>query len=107
MRDHGNMPALDWRISKPPFKAKALIVHEEPVILQMPSDFDASLDGQDFSGVVHRRIGIVCNCDARQVLRWLSRRKREPGMEIVAEACAWSGSLVDVDCEHNRLIVHD
>jgi hypothetical protein len=28
MRDHGNMPVLDWRVSKAPFKAKAQIVHE-------------------------------------------------------------------------------
>lgn len=107
MRDHGNMPVLDWRVSKAPFKAKAQIVHEEPVILQMPLDFDASLDGQRFAGVVHRRTGIVCNCNGRQVLLWLSWRNSEPGLEIVAKACAYSGSVVDIDREHNRLIVHD
>ena len=58
MRDHGNMPVLDWRVSKAPFKTKAQIVHKEPVILQIPRGFDASLGGQDFSGVVHRRIWI-------------------------------------------------
>ena len=43
MRDYDNMPVLDWRDDKAPQKAKAQILRQEPVVLQMPDDFDASL----------------------------------------------------------------
>lgn len=39
MRDHGNMPKLDWLDRASVHKAKAQILHQEPVILRMPEGF--------------------------------------------------------------------
>jgi hypothetical protein len=107
MRDYGNMPVLDWTVDKAPLKAKAQIIHEEPVILQMPATFDTSLDAESFSGKLHEETGILYDCDGSRVLSWLATRNHEPDLNIIAEACAYSNSLVDIDGTRKRLIVHD
>lgn len=107
MRDYGNMPVLDWTADKTPLKAKAQIMHEEPVILQMPITFDASLSGEEFAGKLHQETGILYDCDGSRALSWLADQNHEPDLNIIAEACAYSSSLVDIDGARMRLIVHD
>ena len=107
MRDYGNMPVLNWDDDKIPLKAKAQIIHEEPVILQMPDSFNASLDGAEFACKQHEDTGILYNCDGYGALTWLAEQNNEPSLKIVADACAYSSSLVDIDSAQRRLIVHD
>ena len=107
MRDYGNMPVLDWAGDNAPLKAKAQIMHEEPVILQMPETFDASLHGEVFDGKLHEETGIIYDCDGSKVLGWLATQNHEPDLNIIAEACAYSSSRVDIDNTGKRLIVHD
>lgn len=107
MRDYGNMPILDWTDDHAPLKAKAQIVHEEPVILQMPNTFEIDLNGERFSGILHEATGILYNCDGSNALSWLADQTHEPDLNFIAEACAYSGSLVDIDGSRKRLIVHD
>ena len=107
MRDYSNMPVLDWSGENAPIKAKTQIMHEEPVILQMPDTFDVSLNGERFSGKLITENGIQFNCDGFRVLVWLANQNREPDLAMIADACAYSSSLVDVDGARNRLIVHD
>jgi hypothetical protein len=66
------MPVLDWSRDRASLKAKAQIVHEEPVILQMPDSFDVSLDGEVFAGRLHEKTGILYNCNGYKVLNWLA-----------------------------------
>ena len=107
MRDYGNMPVLNWDEDKVPLKAKAQIMHEEPVILQMPAGFDVSLDGSEFDCKLHEDTGILYNCDGFRALSWLADQNQEPALRIIADACAYSSSLVDIDSAQRRLIVHD
>jgi len=106
MRDYDNMPVLDWRDDKAPQKAKAQILHQEPVILQMQDDFDTSLDGAEFDCELHQETGILYNCGGR-VLSRLAERNQLPSLNIIAEACIESSSRVDIDTTHKRLVVHD
>ena len=107
MRDYSNMPVLDWTGENAPVKAKTQIMHEEPVILQMPDTFDASLDVEQFSGRIDEETGIRFNCDGSKLLRWLATQNKDPDLDVIADACAYSSSLVDIDGINNRLIVHD
>jgi hypothetical protein len=107
MRDYGNMPLLEWTGQNAAIKAKAQIMHEEPVILQMPETFDATVNAEEFSGKVHEVTGILYDCEGPKVLEWLANRNDEPDLHIIAEACAYSSSLVDIDSNRKRLIVHD
>jgi hypothetical protein len=107
MRDYGNMPVLEWRDASASQKARAQILHQEPVILQMPDDFDAGIDGSQFGCALHEESGILYDCDGGEVLNRLATKNALPDLLILAEACELSSSQVDIDQENKRLIVHD
>jgi hypothetical protein len=106
MRDHDNMPVIDWTEDHAPAKATAQILHQEPVVLQMPDSFDASLDPIDFDCNVEGN-GIHYNCDGAKVLEKLSILNDLPTLRKVADACFTSSSQVDIDPVRKRIIVHD
>lgn len=107
MRDHGNMPLLHWTSDNAPLRAKAQIMHEEPVILQMPDTFQMPLNGEKFAGKLDEETGILYDCNGLKALNWLAIQNHEPDLSIIAQACDYSSSLVDIDSMHNRVIVHD
>jgi hypothetical protein len=107
MRDYDNMPVLDWRDEKAPIKAKAQILHQEPVILQMPDDFDASVDGDQFGCKLQQDTGILYDCEGGKILQQLATQSRLPALNTIAEACIKSSSQVDIDSKRRRIIVHD
>jgi hypothetical protein len=107
MRDYGNMPVLEWYDAKSSHKAKAQILHQEPVILQMPDDFDAGIDGSEFGCELHEESGILYDCNGGEVLSRLATKNALPDLLILAEACEQSSSQIDIDNENKRLIVHD
>jgi len=107
MRDYGNMPLLHWTDDKTALRAKAQILHQEPVILQMPDTFDASLDNDDYGCILHEETGILYNCDGGRLLHRLAQQNQLPDLNLVADACTASNSQVDIDRARKRLIVHD
>ena len=107
MRDYDNMPVLNWRDEKAPQKAKAQILHQEPMILQMPNDFDASVDGDQFGCKRQEDTGVLYDCEGDKILQQLAAQNRLPTLNTVAEACIESSSQVDLDDFHKRIIVHD
>lgn len=107
MRDYGNMPVLDWGDTKAPQKAKAQILLQEPVILQMPDDFDCAFDNDEFGCELQKDNDILINCEAGEALKRLATHNALPGLNIVADACVQSSSKVDIDRARKRLIVHD
>ncbi len=107
MHDYDNMPVLDWRNDKAPQKAKAQILHQEPVILQMPDDFDASVDGDQFGCKRQQNNGILYDCEGGKILQHLATQNHLPALNNIAEACIESSSQVDIDSTQKRIIVHD
>ncbi|MDT8452553.1 MAG: hypothetical protein RQ936_07410 [Gammaproteobacteria bacterium] len=107
MRDYDNMPVLDWNELNVPKKASAQILHQEPVILQMQDNFNSSVDADSFGCQIQSDTGILYNCDGHKILQQLSTQNKLPGLNAVADACLESSSRVDIDSNHNRIIVHD
>jgi hypothetical protein len=107
MRDYSNMPVLDWNSEHAPEKAKAQILRQEPVILQMPKDCEFLLHGDDYDCRVEEENGILYNCNGNKALQYLASQNQLPGLESIAEACAESSSQVDIDSDNKRIIVHD
>ncbi len=107
MRDYKNIPVLDWKVNNAPIKAKAQIMHQEPVILQMPDDFDASLDGDQFACKLQENTGIFYDCEGGNTIQQLAAQNHLPSLDTIAKACIESSSQVDIDGVHKRIIVHD
>lgn len=107
MRDYGNMPVLEWDDMHAPTKAKAQILHQEPVILQMPQDFDADIDSSVFGCSLDDDSGILYDCDGKATLDRMATKNALPELIIIAEACAQSNSRIDIDIHKKRIIVHD
>lgn len=107
MRDYSNIPVMDWNEDKAPKRAKAQILHQEPVILQMPDDFDTSLDGEDFDCRIEENGNILLECNGSEIVQHLAAKNHLPGLETIAEACFQSSSQVDIDTDKKRIIVHD
>ncbi len=106
MRDYDNMPVINWADEHASLKATAQILHQEPVVLQMPDSFDATLEPNDFGCSIEDN-GFFSNCDGAKVLDRLSALNDLPTLKMVAEACFSSRSQVDIDPAGKRLIVHD
>jgi hypothetical protein len=107
MRDYNNMPTLNWESEHAAEKAKAQILHQEPVILQMPDSFDLSLHSDDYDCLLQEEHGILYNCNGGDILNHLAELNGVPELKIIADACIESSSQVDVDSEQHRIIVHD
>jgi hypothetical protein len=107
MRDYSNIPTLNWTENDAARKAQAQIMRQEPVILQMPQSFRTDIDGSYFHCELDEQSGVLYGCDGGKLIRELAARNRIPELDRVAEACARSSSLVDLDSSHKRLIVHD
>lgn len=107
MRDYSNMPVLDWQAAKAPQKAKAQILHQEPVILQMPDSFMIDIESEDFGCKLEDNGNILYDCEGGELLQQVAKRNGIEGLKVVAEACLQSSSRVDIDRQRHRIIVHD
>jgi len=107
MRDYSNIPVLDWQAAKAPQKAKAQILHQEPVILQMPDDFRIDIESDAFGCKWEGDGDILYDCEGGELLRQVAQQTHLDGLTVVAEACTRSSSRVDIDRERHRIIVHD
>lgn len=107
MRDYSNIPTLKWQNAKNKYQAESQILHEEPVILEMPESFRCQVDGTLFGGLLNEETGIYYDCDAVPLLSQLAEDNMMPSLGTIADACKTSGSVVDVDPLGRRLIIHD
>lgn len=107
MRDYDNMPVINWNQQQAVHKARAQILHQEPVIIQMPDSFDPSLDGEIFGCELQGDNGIFYNCEGGKTLQRLAEQNALDELKLIAEACVESGSQVDIDRDGQRIIVHD
>lgn len=107
MRNYSNIPVLDWGEKKAALKAKAQILHQEPVILQMPSSFHIDIESDAFGCKREDDSDILYDCEGGGLLKQVAEQEHLEGLNIVAEACIRSSSRVDIDRERQRIIVHD
>lgn len=107
MRDYGNMPTLKLQDQGSVHRAKAQILHEEPLILELPEGVDLSVEPETCGGHLDPATGIHYNCDGGKTLSRLARQAHLPDLEQLAIAAAETRAEVDVDAGGHRLIIHD
>lgn len=106
MRSVDNMPVLDWQDGKNAMRAKFQVMHEEPVVLKMPADMDWSVSEGEFGCTLDDN-GMARDCEGGALLHRLAELNDMPGLEDIAQACAYSSARVDIDAAGSRIIVHD
>jgi len=108
MRDYDNMPNVKWEEPTSPYRAKAQILHQEPVILDMPETFDYDIGDDGIQHCqFHSESGIYYNCNGGVTLDILADINQQPTLHELAQACNTTHSQVDIDANGRRLIIHD
>jgi hypothetical protein len=107
MHDYDNVPVIEWGTKHAALKAKAQILHQEPVVLQMPADFNTDINGDDYNCRLNENTGVLHECNGAAILNRLAAENNYPSLNTIAEACMKSGSQVDIDTRSRRIIVHD
>lgn len=102
-----NMPTVDWQDGQNVSRVKVQVMHEEPVILQMPADMDWSVDGSEFECTADPESGMQRDCEGGGLLRKLAQLNDMPALKDIADACEYSSSRVDIDPAGSRIIIHD
>ncbi|HKJ72367.1 MAG TPA: hypothetical protein VKA55_11485 [Gammaproteobacteria bacterium] len=105
MRDTTNMPTADWSDPKTLNRAKAQLMRDEPLVVNLPADADLTID-EGAAGCQRDDSGLLWNCDPGVTLRQLGGHPGLEGMEKLAKA-ATGHSRVDVDGQGHRLVFHD
>ncbi|MBS3801109.1 MAG: hypothetical protein KGY40_09025 [Thioalkalivibrio sp.] len=106
MRSVNNMPEIDWQDGKNAMRKKFQVMHEEPVVLNMPADMDGSVNAGEF-GCTLDDSGMPRDCEDGSLLHRLAELNDMSGLEHIATACVYSSSRVDIDAAVSGLIVHD
>jgi hypothetical protein len=108
MRDYNNIPNLKWENPSSQYQAKAQILHQEPVILNMPQVFDYDITGSEEHHCQYNpESGIFYNCNGGATLDLLADRNHQPALHELAAACVTTSSQVDIDAQGQRIIIHD
>jgi len=107
MHSYQNAPKLKWGGRDTPLKARAQILHKEPVILKMPASFNDSVDPQEYDCELDKESEMLVNCNGGPLLDRLATQNKLPELNKIAEACKKSSAQVDIDSEHKEIIVHD
>lgn len=107
MRDYDNMPVLRWEGKGSAAKAKAQILHEEPIVLQMDDSFDMQLDVEEGACQRDRSSGRLHDCAPEPIISALAQINHLPALAEVGSVAAKAGLVVDLDPALHRIIVHD
>ncbi|MBS4095497.1 MAG: hypothetical protein KGZ83_01495 [Sulfuricella sp.] len=108
MRDYGNMPVMTWEGSKNSVvKARAQIMHGEPLIMEMGADFGIGVDAKACGCRIIDEGKRLLGCEPRCTLSQLAGANGQPALAIVGEAAAQAGLLVDLDLVRPRIIIYD
>ncbi|WP_017941036.1 MULTISPECIES: hypothetical protein [unclassified Thioalkalivibrio] len=102
-----NLPTVDWQDGQNAARVKFQVMHEEPVVLMMPSGMDWSVDGSEFGCTADPDSGMQRNCEGSGLLRKLAELNDMPRLKDIADACEYSSSRIDTDPSCARIIFHD
>lgn len=107
MRNYDNMPSLAWGGKDSLLKAKAQIMHGAPLVLDMGSGFDISVDAGACGCRVIDEGKRYLGCDAKNTLALLAGINHQPNLASVGEAAERAGLVVDLDLAKSRIVIYD
>jgi len=107
MRNFDNLPVMAWDSQDSALRARAQIMHEEPLILEMGSGFDIAVDDeackcQSIDDGKH-----FIGCDPKSTLSLLADANHLPALAKVGEVAEQAGMLVALDRTRSRIIIYE
>lgn len=107
MRNYNNLPVMAWSVENSALRARAQILHGEPLILEMGNDFDIHVDARDCGCQTVDEGKHFLRCDPKRTLSLLADANHLPALAQVGEAAEKASLLVDLDLEKSRIIIYD
>ncbi len=107
MRDYSNMPSLSLHEHGNVYRAKAQILHAEPLILLLPEEISLHADLDGCGCRIDAQSAIPHDCDGAKALMRLAEHTGLTDLKILAEAAAEVSAGVDIDADGHRIIIHD
>lgn len=107
MRNYDNMPHMKWGAKDGLLKAKAQILHGEPLVLEMGAGFSIDMDAGACGCKVVDEGKRYLGCNAQSTLARLADINDQPELARVGEAAEKSGQVVDLDLARARIVIYD
>ncbi|VAW97757.1 hypothetical protein MNBD_GAMMA21-2955 [hydrothermal vent metagenome] len=106
MRDHSNIPKLDWQDDKATVaRIKSQIMREEPVVLIMTDDFKFDLDLETCG--CRQESDLLIDCEPGSALSMLAKLNAIPALDDIGSAAKVAGLVIDIDSNQKQIIIHD
>ena len=107
MRSYDNLPVMAWDGKNSALRARAQIMHGEPLILEMGSGFGISMGAGECGCSTVDEGNHFMGCDPKCTLAMLADANHLPLLAKVGEAAGQAGLLVDLDRTRSRIIIYD
>ena len=107
MRNLDNFPVMAWDGKNSALRARAQVMHREPLILEMGSNFGINVDVGDCGCSSVDNGKNFLGCDPKCTLSLLAETNHQPLLVQVGEAAMDSGMLVNLDKTRSRIIFYD
>ena len=107
MRNYNNLPVMAWDVENSALRARAQILHGEPLILEMGDGFDINVDASDCGCQTVDKGKHLGGCAPKRTLYLLAEANHLPALAEVGEAAEQAGLLVDLDMKSSRIIIYD
>ena len=106
MRDHSNIPKLEWQDDKGTLaRIKSQIMREEPVVLIMPEGFKFDLDAE--ACACRQESSLLIDCAPDTALSMLAENNAIPALDDIGSVTKVAGLVLDIDSGQQQLIIHD
>ena len=107
MHDYSNMPTIAWHDGDSLARVKMQILHQEPAILEMPGNFQYTVEAATDQCRRDEEKGVFYDCGPEAILTELASLNQMPALKDLIKPCVDSGSRLDLDEYNGRLIIHD
>lgn len=107
MRNFDNLPVMAWDRANSDLRARVQIMHEEPLILEMGSNFDIDVNAEACKCQTVDDGNHFIDCDPKCTLSLLADVNHLPALVKVGEAAEEVGMLVALDRARSRIIIYD
>lgn len=107
MRNFDNLPVMAWDSENSALRARVQIMHEEPLILEMGSGFNLTVNADACKCQTLDDENHFMGCDPKCTLSLLADANHLPALAKLGEVAEEAGMLVALDRIRSRIIIYE